>query len=218
MYRALAVHAAARGDWIGAEPDFRKAIDAVQQLHDGLPLDADRTHFLECQQTRLVDPARACLIQLGKAEEAEIVAASFRPQSPVMGSNEFDPTSHSTAEVTAEVDSRVTRNRRYLVMGLLLGVFDLVVGIIIMTMNLARDLPNNQAPRHDLGYDAEIVYGALLLLGALVILPMGGIWYMAGLLFPSLHKRLGWIIPGLALAPWVLATLILGLLLAARST
>jgi hypothetical protein len=209
--RALATHSSARGDWTAAEPHFRTALEAAQKLHDGLPTDADRAHFLECQRPLLVDPATSCFVQLGKGEEAAQITSRFRPQP---GEPEVDLPSASDLPADPRYQRRL-RNRRYLQLGMLLSAFDMAAGVGLVL--LLVHWHSGQGVRDHLLFRAGLFYVLIVLVGALLVLFIGGIWYLLGTVFPALTSRLGWVLPLLALAPWGAATLFVTLWLIATT-
>ncbi len=197
VYGALAVRAAVRGDATTAEADFRKALAAAKDVHDRLPADADRADFLACQQAPLLEPARACLRQLGKAAEADRIDASFQVQAAV-----------DDMEVAEQLRRSRRNNRWFLIAGLDLGALEALAAVVLLMRTFAaREAAGADAAVDPLA-EFEAICALLLLVGALVTVPVAAVWYVAGLLRPSLHNRAGWIVSLPALTPLVLACVV----------
>jgi hypothetical protein len=69
VYKTVARLDAQRGDWVSAEPAYRKVVSAIGEIASAWADPDDRIHFLRCNATILAE-ARQCLESLGKADEA----------------------------------------------------------------------------------------------------------------------------------------------------
>jgi hypothetical protein len=98
------------------------------------------------------------------------------------------------------------RTRRDLLLGLVLGAADLLIGLGISFV-LGQVDAERAVRQRDFVFPVAILFALCLLLGALAVVVIGCPWYLAGRAFPSLYNRLGWLLPVLAMAPWIIAPL-----------
>jgi len=178
VYPSVAHFHAQRGDWPKAEPAFRAAVAAIDEIAAAWADPADRSRFLELQAEVLAE-ARDCLRVLNKGEDAERLIEPLR----------------STANLERKlVGAAVQRDRRLFRIALRMMLVNLVCVVVSISL-IAVVGPSTSLPAFlfVFGFVCSTTVAALYLLFHVTI----------GRLIPALQHGGGAINLILACVPWL---------------